>query len=82
MFQNPSNQPNTKNGEQHDIALDGMGWKPWATVNFNLCDAEGAADMVLEGKRLFGEENVKVVAVTEKRCKILVRTEDPNYMDR
>jgi hypothetical protein len=81
VFKNPSNQPDRQDSEQ-DISALGTGWKSWATVNFNLCDAAGAADMIQEGKRLFGAENVMVLTVTDKRWKILVRTEDPNYMDR
>lgn len=81
MFQNPKNQANREN-TANGSKPESNGWKPWATVNFNLCDSEGAAELIKEGKRLFGAENVKVETVTEKRWKILVRTEDPNYMDR
>jgi len=79
--QNPPNQSNRKNGEP-DKSLASKEWKPWAAINFNLCDADGAMGMIQEGKRLFGAENVKVETVTERRWKILVRTADPNYMDR
>lgn len=81
MFQNPLNQSNRKSGE-HDIRLGGRGWKRWATVNLNLCDAEAAADIIREGKRLFGADNVMVLNVTATRWKILVRSAGPNYMDR
>ncbi len=80
MYQNSLDQANRKNGE-HDIRVEGMGWKRWATVNLNLCDAEAAADIIREGKRLFGANNVAVETVIDKRWEILVRTADRNYMD-
>ncbi len=81
MFQKSLNLPNRKSGE-HDIRIKGIGWRRWATVNLKLCDAEAAADIIREGKRLFGADNVMVETVTDKRWEVLVRTADRNYMDR